>query len=690
MNGIGTETAKTSGAVADRRARMVAAGCAASALVITVLVFIGYATHNPRLASFIENGVAMRPNAALSAVLCGVAVLLLVSGGARARRAAQVLGAMVLVIAALTACEYLLGVNVGIDELFFHAFVPNQNGQSARMSHLAIFEFLLLSCALLLLARAEISNASAGQVLAAIVSSTGLLETLGYSFHAEAFYSAGLGTDISCPATLASLLLGCAIMLVRAQDGWMRVVLSSGAGGVMLRRLLPIAVAVPWVLAWLSVAGARAGLYDKDSDQVYFAAPLIVIMVIMLLRNAVLLDRVDRERGRQSEHVQELNRNLEDRVAARTRELASANAALQLEIQEHHRTERQLRQKEQELRDKQLYSRSLLESSIDALSAINPQGLITDVNQQMELLTGRSRQELIGTAFGDCFTDPERAEAGVRLVLQTGKVTDYELVARSRDGRETPVAYNAATFYNERHELLGVFAAARDITDRKRAEESLRRSEERYRSLAIATAQIVWTTDRDGQVVGEIPGWSAYTGMTTEEIQGGGWINAVHPEDRERTAAVWSKAVQERSFYQIEYRFRRRDGEYRHMIARGVPVLENKGNVREWIGTCTDITEQKLAAQELERAHAELEDKVRERTAELAATNKELEAFTYSVSHDLRAPLRHVDSFGQMLEDHIGRAADEQTVHYLKRIRTGAQRMSRLIEDLLNLSRVGR
>jgi PAS domain S-box-containing protein len=128
---------------------------------------------------------------------------------------------------------------------------------------------------------------------------------------------------------------------------------------------------------------------------------------------------------------------------------------------------------EQQLRDQQFYTRSLIESNIDALMTTDPLGIITDVNQQMEALTGYSREELIGTPFKNYFTDPKTAEEGIKLVLREGRVTNYELTARSKDGRETVVSYNATTFYDRDNKLQGVFAAARDVTERKRFEETL-------------------------------------------------------------------------------------------------------------------------------------------------------------------------------------------------------------------------
>ncbi|MDO8910232.1 MAG: PAS domain S-box protein [Phenylobacterium sp.] len=138
--------------------------------------------------------------------------------------------------------------------------------------------------------------------------------------------------------------------------------------------------------------------------------------------------------------------------------------------------EEEQKKSDQSLRDQQFYTRSLIESNIDALMTTDPAGIITDVNKQMEALTGSTRDELIGAPFKDCFTDPDRAEAGIKRVLAQKSVTDYELTARARDGKQTVVSYNATTFYDRNRILKGVFAAARDVTERKRVEVELQQA----------------------------------------------------------------------------------------------------------------------------------------------------------------------------------------------------------------------
>jgi PAS domain S-box-containing protein len=138
--------------------------------------------------------------------------------------------------------------------------------------------------------------------------------------------------------------------------------------------------------------------------------------------------------------------------------------------------EAEQRKLDQRLRDQQFYTRSLIESNIDALMTTDPAGIITDVNKQMEALTGCTRDELIGAPFKGYFTDPERAEAAIKRVLSERKVTDYELTACARNGKQTVVSYNATTFYDRDRTLQGVFAAARDVTERKRVEAELQQA----------------------------------------------------------------------------------------------------------------------------------------------------------------------------------------------------------------------
>jgi PAS domain S-box-containing protein len=459
--------------------------------------------------------------------------------------------------------------------------------------------------------------------------------------------------------------------------------------------------------------------------------------------------------------------------------------------------------------------RDLLEFAPDAVVVIGRDGVIRLVNSKTEAMFGYQRDEMVGrpieilvpvrsrdvhVGFRDRYmAEPRARPMGIGL----------ELAGRRKDGGEFPVEISLAPL--DTAEGLLVTAAVRDISDRKRAQDSIRRSEERFRSLVVATAQIVWMTDADGRVTEGIPAWQEFTGQTFEDLRRGGWTEAIHPEDRERAARAWAEAVAARGDFEVEYRLRRRDGQYRRFHVRGVPVFGADGAVREWVGACTDVTERRraeeeirklssaveqagdavfitdregrieyvnpafealtgysraeaagatprilksgahdrefyarlwstvlsgqvfrgvvvnrrkdgsryyeekviaplkdaagnvthfvstgrditdriTAEQEIRRLNEELEDRVRRRTAQLEEANRELESFSYSVSHDLRAPLRHLTGFAELLAKSAP-TLDDKGRRYLKNISEAASRMGRLVDDLLGFSRMGR
>ena len=167
-------------------------------------------------------------------------------------------------------------------------------------------------------------------------------------------------------------------------------------------------------------------------------------------------------------------------------------------------------------------------------------------------------------------------------------------------------------------------AVVTDITERKRVENVLRRGELRYRSFVEVTSEWAWVTDAGGLVVEDVPMLRRFSGQTYEQAKGAGWATALHPDDVQRALEVWNQAVAAKTFYETEYRMRRHDGVYRLLLARGVPVLDEQGNILEWVGTCIDITERKEAEEALRTAHDELEMRVQERTKELRKSQERL------------------------------------------------------------------
>jgi PAS domain S-box-containing protein len=237
-------------------------------------------------------------------------------------------------------------------------------------------------------------------------------------------------------------------------------------------------------------------------------------------------------------------------------------------------------------------------------------------------------------------------------------------------------------------------ALAAEIAERKRSEERLREAEARYRALVETTPAITYSADLTEEVsmLYVSPQTETLLGFSAEEwrLDPARWVKQLHSEDRPRVLEAFERTRTEGVPFKMEYRLLARDGTLRWFHDHGLVVNDATRNRRTIYGTLADVTELKQAEAEIRRLNDELEQRVRERTAQLEATNQELEAFSYSVSHDLRTPLRHIDGFASLLKDHIGSTLDDKGRGYFEKISQAATQMDQLIDDLLAFSRMGR
>ncbi|WGV28863.1 hybrid sensor histidine kinase/response regulator [Halotia branconii] len=222
-----------------------------------------------------------------------------------------------------------------------------------------------------------------------------------------------------------------------------------------------------------------------------------------------------------------------------------------------------------------------------------------------------------------------------------------------------------------------------EIAERQRVVEVLRQSEQRYRYLANAIPQLVWTTNADGQCDYFNQNWYDYTGLTLEQSLGSGWVAALHPDDVEQAEKVWLNAVKRGTLYENEYRFKwAGDGSYRWQLARGFPLKDEQDRVIKWFGTCTDIDEQKQILQQ--RAHLlELEQIAR---AKAESANRIKDEFLAVLSHELRTPLNAILGWSKLLQNR--RLEPAKISQALATIERNAKLQVQLIEDLLDISRI--
>jgi PAS domain S-box-containing protein len=232
-------------------------------------------------------------------------------------------------------------------------------------------------------------------------------------------------------------------------------------------------------------------------------------------------------------------------------------------------------------------------------------------------------------------------------------------------------------------ELGYVNLYGQDTTERKLAERALRESEFRFRMMANASPAMIWISDIDKRYVWFNTAWLAFVGRTLELKHENRWAEDVHPEDHQRCMETFTRAFDARETFEMEYRLRRHDGQHRWILDRGTPVYDPDGKFKGYIGSCVDVHEQHVQREDLERA-------VRERTTQLQESVAELESFSYSIAHDMRAPLRAMHGFGKILMQESVGLLEEPHREYLRRIIVSAQRLDVLIQDVLNYSRVSR
>ncbi|HEX8652237.1 MAG TPA: PAS domain S-box protein [Pyrinomonadaceae bacterium] len=312
-------------------------------------------------------------------------------------------------------------------------------------------------------------------------------------------------------------------------------------------------------------------------------------------------------------------------------------------------------------------------------------GYLAECNDVMAEMYGYEKaEEIIGARLGDLLDRSEPGnEAFLRAFIRSGyRLEDAESAEFNKEG-EHKYFFNNLVGIIEDRALLRVWGTQRDVTARKQAEAELQASEQRYRSLADAMPQIVWTARADGYTDYYNRRWYEYTGMTPEQTEGWGWQPVLHPEDVEKSLRAWATAVQTGKIYEIEYRFRRgSDGAYRWHLARGVPMRDKHGQILKWFGTATDIDDQKRAAEERLRllAHAE-EARLRAEEA-----NRTKDEFLATLSHELRTPLTAMLGWTRMLRT---KELDETTsAHALATIERNIYAQTQLIEDLLDVSRI--
>ncbi|MBE9208249.1 PAS domain S-box protein [Nostoc sp. LEGE 06077] len=336
----------------------------------------------------------------------------------------------------------------------------------------------------------------------------------------------------------------------------------------------------------------------------------------------------------------------------------------------------QRKQTETALKESNILLRSILESTPDFIVVKDCKGVYFTLNSSSANFLGKTVEEVIGKDDTEVFP-PEVASvimAKDRQIIETGVGVTYE--EELSNGKSQGTYLTSKAPWRDTHgNILGIIAITRNISDRKQAELALKLSEERFRKLIEATAQIIWYSQAEGEFVTHQPQWSEFTGQSFEELKGWGWLNAIHPEDQEHTIEIWTDALANRKLYELEHRLRRHDGEYRYMNVRAVPLLDADNSIREWIGVHTDIHERKQTQIALAKAKEAAE----------AASHAKSE-FLANMSHELRTPLNGILGYAQILQRSKNLHEDERS--RIDVIYQCGSHLLTLINDILDLSKI--
>jgi two-component system, LuxR family, sensor kinase FixL len=522
-------------------------------IILGVAVLLGWSFDGAGLRSAELSWTKMSPVTALTFVLCGTVLLLLAASvrrhpGASPQRLptlawhqlSKTLASVVMIIALLRLGDYLMGWNLGIDALPVSA-----KPGSAVMAPATAYTFLVVGCALYLATVPD--SGGALQLLTMLAGLSGWLGLCRYVFGGQPIFPF---VDMSIYTALGFVLMSVGILCARPDLGFMTLLLSHDIGGKITRRLLPPVLFVPMLIGWLQLAGQRAGWFNPAFGTALFAVTTILVFGALIWAIATLLQTADTQRRDA------------DWMAWKSHQLMS----------------------------------SIIENSTTTIHVKDLAGRYLLVNRQFEELFRVNQEEALGKTDYDLFTQVQADawHATDEQVAASGEVTQVEEALPRAEGVRSFISVKFP-LRDALGRINAVGTISTEITERKRGEDLLRESEARFRTLADTAPVLIWMSGTDKLCNFFNAGWLNFTGRTLQQEWGDGWMESVHPDDVVRCRNIYASAFDARQPFLMEYRLRRRGGQYAWIIDSGVQRLAADGTFLGYIGSAMDITPQKQA-----------------------------------------------------------------------------------------------
>lgn len=543
------------------------------------------------------------------------------------RRIAQVAATVVFLAGLITLAEYAFGRNLGIDLLLFpESSRATRDLIPGRMGLYTALNFSILGLGLFLFDLKTQNGRWPGQIFSLIAGQVALVSLVGYFYHVGSLHEIGRYSFMSIQTTVVFLVLCCGMLLARPDRGMVGYLGQGSPGSVLVRRLLPAAIGVPLAAGWLRVLGEDAGWYETELGTAGVMVLTGSVLIILVWKSAVAQDR----------------------------------SVLAL-------------RRAEEARDR------YYQLSPDLFCIAGFDGYFKELNPAWETTLGWTVAELCARPYIEFVHTEDRAptvtEAG--NLSGGGQTLSFENRYRCKDGSYKWLQWNAIPDSDRGL----IYAAARDMTASHLAEEQIRQGEGFLKSIIEHIPNMIFVKEaKELRFVRFNKAGEELLGHSREDLMGRNDYDLFPKDQADFFTRKDHLVLKEGKLLDIpEESIQTKQHGTRILHTKKIPIRDGDGKPVYLLGISEDITERKRA-----------EDAIKTLNANLELANKELEAFSYSVSHDLRAPLRHIDGFGRILLEEYGDKLDRDGQAHIQRVRRATQKMGHLIDDILNLSRVSR